>query len=326
VAISEVRALASRPRFVRRLGALLAVAALALAACGTANGAPTAQGSPTHPWSPPPTPGPADDGPGLTQGSQPAVPDSASPTSGPAKGQAGPAAQQPSLPTAVGAGWQLIGSDDFTEDALDQRRWQVYNAQSTNQVSRWDPSMVELNGGELQILGSGKSPDGNGNVSGGVCWCKGVGNQLYGIWQVRARFDAGRGYGQAILLWPQSNRWPQDGELDFVETPRAQKNVAYGTIHWGTDNQSDETELTGDFTQWHVYTVEWRPDRVRMFVDNQVLYDSAASKQHPVIPSTPMQLAMQQEPGPFDTNWVPAPNATTPDQVVMHIDWVRIYH
>ena len=37
-----------------------------------------------------------------------------------------------------------------------------------------------------------------------------------------------------------------------------------------------------------------------------------------------MQLAMQQEPGPFDTNWVPSPNASTPDQVVMHIDRLKV--
>jgi hypothetical protein len=36
-----------------------------------------------------------------------------------------------------------------------------------------------------------------------------------------------------------------------------------------------------------------------------------------------MHLFMQQMVGPHDA--VPAPNANTPDQVTMHIDWVRVY-
>jgi hypothetical protein len=295
------------------------------AACASASGTTDAgKSSPSGPWSPPPTPGPAAN---PNRASQPEVTDSPSATSAGQPATTAPASGgQAGLPPGVGNGWHLVDSDDFNGGSLDTKKWQVYNAKSTNQVSAWSPDLVWVSDGQLQIAGKGSNPSGDGNVSGGVCWCSGNGNQTYGIWQVRAKFENGKGYGQAILLWPQSGRWPQDGELDFVEAPRATKDVAYGTVHWGDTDTSDETELHGDYTEWHTYTVEWRPDRVRMFIDNQVLYDSAASKVHPVIPHTPMQLAIQQEPGPFSTNWVPRPDTTTPDQVVMHIDWVKIYH
>src|SRR2546423_4650272 len=146
----------------------------------------------------------------------------------------------------------LVDADDFTGAAIDRSKWEVYQAAASNRVSQWLTSMVTVTDGELRIAGHGNSPDGVGNVSGGVCWCRGLGNQTYGIWQVRARFEAGTGYGQAILLWPESNRWPQDGQLDFVWAPAGPKTTAIGTVHWGADNQQDARRSTGDFTAWHV--------------------------------------------------------------------------
>jgi len=185
---------------------------------------------------------------------------------------------------------------------------------------------VTVAGGELRIAGRGRSPDGNGNVSGGLCWCRGAGNQTFGMWQVRARFQAGTGYGQALILWPESNRWPQDGELDFAEAPHPDKKSVSQTIHWGDGNETDSQQVAGDFTQWHVYSVIWRPGGVQMLIDNRVYYDTTRSGDHPQIPHSPMHLAMQQEPGPLNPDdWIPPPGPGTPEQVTMHIDWVRLY-
>jgi endo-1,3-1,4-beta-glycanase ExoK len=275
-------------------------------------------------------------GPGST--TEPGDPDVAStttgpPTTGPAavSGPAKPftqASARPAYvePTPAGSG-VLIDQDNFDGTRLDPARWQIYNADATNGISRWTPDMVRVTGGELQITGTGRNPTGAGNVSGGVAWRYGQGEQTYGRWQVRARFDTGVGYGQAVLLWPKSENWPADGELDFVETPTATKRTANGTVHWGTSSapQEDTKALAGDFSGWHIYTLDWQPSYVRMYVDNQLMYDSTKTDNPPVIPDTPMSLALQQEPGPFGDNWVPAPTSATPDQVVMHIDWVRLY-
>ncbi len=231
----------------------------------------------------------------------------------------------PTTPPPV-PGWTLVDYDDFTGTQLDRTRWGVYDSLATNKVSTWSPSMVTVTAGELRIAGHGRNPHGDGNVSGGLCWCRGDGDQTYGMWQVRARFDAGYGYGQALILWPKSGRWPQDGELDFVETPTPAKKTAVQTIHWGSDNQTDDQRVAGDFTQWHVYAVIWRPGDVQMLIDGKVYFDTATSGSHPDIPHNPMHLAIQQEPGPLNPDdWIPAPGAQTPDQVTMHLDWVRLY-
>jgi beta-glucanase (GH16 family) len=237
---------------------------------------------------------------------------------------ADPPTTGPVVPSTL-PGWTLVDYDDFNGDRVDDSRWGVYRADATNGISKWLPSMVTVGGGELRIAGTGRNPTGEGNVSGGLCWCKDNGSRTYGMWQVRARFEKGVGFGQAILLWPQSERWPEDGELDFVETPFGSKTTAVGTIHWGTTNHEDGKRVTGDYTAWHTYAVQWRSGSVKMLIDDVVYYDSSTSSKHPDIPQTPMHLAIQQEPGPFGDNWVPPPDASTPDQVTMHIDWVRIY-
>jgi beta-glucanase (GH16 family) len=236
----------------------------------------------------------------------------------------GPGLPPAPAPASKGS-WTLVAQDDFTGSGIDKSKWQAYDSTASNGVSQWSTSMVSVGGGELRIAGHGRNPSGQGNVSGGVCWCYGAGNQTYGRWEVRARMEAGTGYGQAVLLWPQSNHWPEDGELDFAETPEPDKDTVVGTVHWGSDNRADDRRVNGDYRAWHTYAVEWQSTYVKMYVDDKLFYDSTTSSRHPAIPHTTMQLTIQQEPGPFGTDWVPSPNSSTPDTVTMHIDWVRIY-
>ena len=256
----------------------------------------------------------------------PVVSPAFTPSSGPpGAGPAASAAPIPSDPPPPPVpGWTLADYDDFSGDRLDRSKWSPYDSTSTNGVSRWSPSMLRVASGELRIAGQGRDPDGDGNVSGGLCWCKH--HQTYGMWQVRARFEAGLGYGQALILWPDSNHWPEDGELDFAEAPTAAKESVAFTVHWGDNNRVDYARASGDFTQWHTYTVVWKADSVRMLIDDKTYYDSSTSSRNPQIPHSSMHLAIQQEPGPLDpSDWVPNPGPGTPDQVTMHIDWVRIY-
>jgi hypothetical protein len=52
-----------------------------------------------------------------------------------------------------------------------------------------------------------------------------------------------------------------------------------------------------------------------------VILDTRKAARPIAVPSTPMFLYVQLVPGPDGP--VPAPNSQTPDQVVVHVDWVR---
>jgi SARP family transcriptional regulator, regulator of embCAB operon len=214
----------------------------------------------------------------------------------------------------------LVGLDDFAGAGPDLTRWGLYDSVHPN-GSVWSPSMVRVAAGELRVVGSGRNPTGAGNRSGGLCWCGRDGSRTYGKWQIRARFDAGAGYGQIIGLWPDSNKGA-DGWVS-MDTPGADRHRLYVDLNWTSGTQhTDGSQLDGDFTQWHVYTFEWRAGFIKIQVDGAVIYDSTRTV-GVVIPSGPMHLYMQQTIGP--TGGVPPPNAQTPDEVVMHVDWVRIY-
>jgi hypothetical protein len=247
-----------------------------------------------------------------------------------ATGPADPAAGRTSGPSggssATPPGWSLVAAEDFT-GPLSTGRWNVYDSKATNSVSTWSPSMVGTAAGRLVIQGTGSDPSGRGNVSGGLCWCGVGGNRTYGRWEVRAQFDRGTGFGPAVILWPASNQWPDDGEIDVVETPHGDRSLSYSTVHWGSaaDHRTDNGTRRGDFSGWHTYAVDWLPGLIRITVDGAVVYDSTTGPNRPDVPSGPMHLALQQEPGPFGDSWVAAPNSSTPSTVSMRVDWVRIY-
>ncbi|HEX3782856.1 MAG TPA: glycoside hydrolase family 16 protein [Pseudonocardiaceae bacterium] len=230
---------------------------------------------------------------------------------------------------ATVAGRQLIAEDDFTGSTVNSADWVPYDENSSNGVSHWNPKELTVANGELCVHSHGKDPTGAANYSGALAWSLGAGNQTYGVWMVRARFDAGAGYGPAILLWPQSNDWPADGEIDLVESVQPSRDTALASVHWGTTapGYRESGTLRGDFTQWHVYAVDWEPTFVKISIDGTTVYDTRYSAVHPTIPKTPMHIVIQQEPGPYGApGWIVPPNSSTPDDVQVHVDWVRIYH
>ena len=230
------------------------------------------------------------------------------------------------LPSVPGHTWKLTKRDDFDGTELDDAEWKVYDDPATNDVSRWSPDNVTVADGELRITGRGRDPSGVRNEAGGLCWCGAGGNRTYGMWRVRARLEPSLGYGQAFLLWPQSERWPRDGELDFAEIPKPWKDEVVGMVHWGTRTSHERHGAShrADLTQWRTYTVVWRPDLVRFYLDDTLFYDSRSAERDIDIPDGPMHLALQVEPGPLG-RWVPSPGPETPEQNITRIDWVELY-
>jgi hypothetical protein len=211
--------------------------------------------------------------------------------------------------------------DDFNGETVNTAIWGVYHSTGKN-GSLWTTDAVQVADGELRITGSGRNPTGQGNVSGGLCWCGKGGNQLYGKWQVRAKFDAGTGYAPLVGLWPQSDH-QTDGSMVFAGPKEADRHTLHGNVTWSTDHlQVSSGKLTGDFTAWHTYTVEWRATFVKMYVDDKLYYDSTRSATPVVLPRLPMHLIIQQMVGPGDG--VPGADASTPDHVVTHVDWARM--
>lgn len=211
----------------------------------------------------------------------------------------------------AGPGFKPIGGDEFNAVSLDRKKWGVYDSVGGFGNGLRRPSAVGVSGGSLVITATGET-------SGGIDDSFG---QTYGRWEFRARTDRGRGFGSAILLWPDSEK-VKDGEIDIAEVPAEQRDQAHFVLHSGEDADTlNGQHLVGDFSQWHTFAVDWLPDRITWYVDGRARFTVADRTR---IPDTPMHLAIQLDQGPVK-DWMPAPDATTPAQVRLQVDWVHVY-
>jgi hypothetical protein len=236
-------------------------------------------------------------------------------------GPSGAAVSRSAAPGAVPVDPNLLAVEDFTGTAPNEDRWGLYQSTADN-GALWQRSALQVSGGQLHIVATGRNPTGAGNIAGGLCWCGTGGNRLYGIWKVRARFDAGAGYGPVIGLWPETDTG-NDGMINFG-APEANRGTLHTTVAgnngaWVADTRKIAANLTG----WHTYTVEWRATAIRMYLDSRLVYASSTSTGTVFLPHTQMHLIIQVNEGPTDS--VPAANSSTPDRVVTYIDWVRMY-
>jgi beta-glucanase (GH16 family) len=306
-------------RFSRRLGPSLACAVVVLAAGCAGVPGPDAAAPDSAPdlyqaLPPPSSPPPVDPTTEAPPSAAPTTTKRPTPTSGPARPREDDSRRASGQGPAAGSGkidWHPTGGDEFAGSSVDTAAWNLYDSVGGFGNGHRKPEAISQSDGKLRITA-------RGDVSGGMGMRKG---QLYGRWEFRARTDAGRGFGSAILLWPDSENWPEDGELDMMEVPDEARSTAHFVVHWGADNNVHGTDVPGDYTQWHTFAMEWLPDRITWYVDGVKKYENTDPA---AIPTKPMHITIQLDQGPKD-NWIDAPDETTPEELSLEVDWVRIY-
>jgi len=220
----------------------------------------------------------------------------------------------PALPQFLGMQWTMVtqASTDFTGKSVDRTTWDVYNSKGNGGVGLRRPSAITIDNQTLRITA-------RGDVSGGLSQKF---SQTYGRWVVRAKMEKGNGYGPALLLWPDSEKWPEDGEIDFLELPKGDRSEAQLTSHWGADNSQMAHSVQGDFSQWHTYTIDWLPDRLVFYIDDIEQWRVTDAR---AIPTKPMHLALQNDIGACGDGWIGCRDASTPESVSLWVSSVRVY-
>lgn len=194
----------------------------------------------------------------------------------------------PTSPTTAAAkfGWGTpVASVDFTS-ASALHDWWVYDAPGNGGYGRRTPDALSFVNDSLVITG-----DASGNT-GGMMWQAG---QEYGAWEVRIKVPVGaQDYNAVALLWPSTDTWPADGEIDFMELKNdpTRHNVT-AALHYSPDGTGD-TWLSGqvdvDATEWHNYAVVWTPTSITTYVDGVPYF---ATSDVAKFPPTSMQLCLQ---------------------------------
>lgn len=112
-------------------------------------------------------------------------------------------------------------------------------------------------------------------------------NFKYGVYEIRAKLPYGRGTWPAFWLLAANRplNWPGDGEIDIMEHVGYDMNTVHATIHCNAYNHmigtqiGTSTRVNDVANQWHTYTLEWTPNRIIGFVDEQAYfrYDKPSS-------------------------------------------------
>jgi beta-glucanase (GH16 family) len=175
-----------------------------------------------------------------------------------------------------------IWSDEFnTNGTPDATKWGYDlgaggwgNNESQYYTNRSDNVIVE--NGSLKIITKKENYQGSSYTSARLL-TKGKFSFKYGKVEIRAKLPAGGGTWPA--LWMLGNNidtagWPACGEIDIMEHVGNQLNKIFGTLHYtghsGGSADGSTTVISNATTEFHLYTLDWRADTIKFYVDNQL--------------------------------------------------------
>ncbi|WP_418303224.1 RICIN domain-containing protein [Paenibacillus yonginensis] len=239
------------------------------------------------------------------------------------------------LTSANAAGeWNLVWSDEFDGTSLNTNNWKAEigtgsGGWGNNELEYYTdrPQNLKVTGGNLVITAQ-KEAYGGMNYTSARIKTQGLKSFTYGKIEARIKLPSGQG------LWPAfwmlgSNidtvGWPKSGEIDIME--RVNNNASVnGTVHWDANGQADYGRTSGnlDFSQYHVYSVEWDPNYIRWFVDgnqfNEFYIANGTGNTEEF--QKPFFILLNLAVG---GNWPGSPNNSTPFPSQMLVDYVRVY-
>ncbi len=148
----------------------------------------------------------------------------------------------------------------------------------------------------------------------------------YGKVETRAKLPAGGGTWPAIwMLGTDINTvsWPACGEIDIMEHLGNDLNKIYGTLHYpgrSGGNANGSTKIIANATtEFHIYSLEWNPSFIKIYVDDQLYHTVANSSSIPFNHDffLIMNVAMGGNfGGPVDPAFTSAS---------MEVDYIRVY-
>ena len=162
--------------------------------------------------------------------------------------------------------WNLIFQDDFNDFTLNRLVWSLYISlgQEGNGLRRLEA--FSLRDGNLVVTAA--MIDSN-LVSGGMA--QNI-NQTFGKFEFRVRVekDSSDAMSAVVLTWPQSERWPMDGENDIYETGTdGDRQAFYTNIHYRTSANTQHSFVHEvDASSWHIMSMEWTSDYIKIYRDS----------------------------------------------------------
>ena len=184
--------------------------------------------------------------------------------------------------SASRSGWELVWSDEFDSVGLpDSTRWTYETGMIRNRElqyytrARRENARVEDG---LLIIEARREPFDTARYTSASLTTEGKASWRYGRIEVRAKVPGGRGMWPAIWTLGTNRRqvgWPETGEIDIMESVGFAPDTLYANVHTEAFNhvrgngKGTSIHAPGMHSDFHVYAVEWFPDRIDFFYDGQ---------------------------------------------------------
>ena len=186
------------------------------------------------------------------------------------------------LASAPSQEWKLVWSDDFNTPGLpDPAKWDYEEGFIRNRelqyYTRARKENARVENGNL-VLEARKEDFKGGKYTSASLITWGKASWTYGRIEVKARIPTGRGLWPAIWTLGADRRetgWPACGELDIMENVGFDPDVIHANIHTKKYNHVKKTnkgsKITSPrpFDSFHVYALEWFPDRIDFYFDKE---------------------------------------------------------
>ncbi|MDD5765338.1 MAG: glycoside hydrolase family 16 protein [Candidatus Marinimicrobia bacterium] len=246
----------------------------------------------------------------------------------------------------IRSGWKLIWQDEFNGKVIDPTKWNILLREQSKhtELQYYVPDEVYIENGCLRIRSRVRDYGSKHHTSGRLD-TEGKFAPVYGRFEIRAKLPGGKGLWPAHWLYPQNRDWamerlmedavadgqerlipeerPWYSEIDIMEFLGHERNIVYGTLHYCSyDGQRQSTSGTWrgncDYSKdFHIYALEWEPDSIRWYIDDQLIHTSTVG-----IPHTPHYLILNTAIG---GSWPGNPDSTTVFPQYHDIDYVRVY-
>ncbi len=231
---------------------------------------------------------------------------------------------------------QLVWADEFNGSSIDPSIWQFESGQSNDNVQFYTNRQdnAKITDGVLQIIALKESYQGFDFTSAHIRTEKAQ-YWRYGRMEASIKVPGTNGFVPAFWMLPVDNKygwWPLSGEIDIMEHPSNEITKIYGTVHTGKYNlfdgpllpQGDVVDVPDAESAFHLYAVEWTPEKIDFYVDDQKYYtfmnDNGATDTWPF--DQPVYIILNLALG---GGWVGTPDESSVFPAIMEVDYVRVY-
>lgn len=187
-----------------------------------------------------------------------------------------------SLSVAQPKGKKLVWEEQFNAKELDLNNWNVELGDGCPNCG-WGNNERQLYTNENQKLKNGflvitAKKEGEKYTSSRIT-TKGKKEFQYGYFEARAKLPVGAGIWPAFwMLGANIDKvgWPKCGEIDILEYVGKEPHTVFTSLHTqdshGNTINTKKTLIETIEQGFHLYAIDWNPDKIDFYVDNQLVY------------------------------------------------------